>query len=87
MIFERVNVVTIDTDVAVLAVYFQSQLNGKIYMEYEATPNMGCYDTSLHTFDHQMVQTLPEILTVSSDCDSTSYFTGKGRYVLKICEI
>ena len=38
--FERVNVVTIDTDVVVIAVYFQSQLTGKIYMEYGTAPNL-----------------------------------------------
>ena len=32
--FERVNIVTVDTDVAILGIYFQSILNGKIYLQY-----------------------------------------------------
>ena len=59
--FERVNVVSIDTDVVVLAVYFQSQLTGKIYMEYGTAPNLAYYNISLHTFDAQLVQALPGI--------------------------
>ena len=84
--FERVNVVTIDTDFVVLAVYFQSQLTGKIYMEYGTAPNLAYYDISLHTFDAQLVQALPGTNALSG-CDSTSCFIEKGRYVLKICEI
>ena len=84
--FERVHVVTIDTEVVVLAVYFQSQLTGKIYMEYGTAPNLAYCDISLHTFDAQLVQALPGIDAVSG-CDSTSCFIGKGRYVLNICEI
>ena len=30
--FERVNIVTVDTDVAILGMYFQFMLNGKIYL-------------------------------------------------------
>ena len=84
--FEQVNVVTIDTDVVVLAVYFQSQLTGKIYMEYGTAPNLAYYDISLHTFNAQLVQALPGIHALSGG-DSTSCFIGKGWYVLKICEI
>ena len=32
--FERVNVITIDTDVVVLAIYFQELLNETIYLQY-----------------------------------------------------
>ena len=84
--FERVNVATIDTDVVVLAVYFQSQLTGKMYMEYGTAPNLAYYDISLHTFDVQLVQALPGIHALSG-CNSASCFIGKGQYVLKICEI
>ena len=83
---ERVNVVTIDTDVVVPTIYFQSQLTGKIYMKYGTDPNLAYYDISLHTSDAQLVQALPGIHALSG-CDSTSCFIGKGRYVLKICEI
>ena len=67
-------------------VYFQSQLTGKIYMEYGTAPNLAYYDISLHTFDVQLVQALPGIHALSG-CNSTSCFIGKGQYVLKICEI
>ena len=84
--FERFNVVTIDTGVVVLANYFQSKLTGKIYMQFGTAPNLAYYDISLHTFDAQLVQALPEIHAFSG-CDFISCFIGKSRYVLKICEI
>ena len=84
--FKRFNVVTIDTDVIVLADYFQSKLTGKIYMQFGTAPNLSYYNISLHTFDARLVQALPEIHAFSG-CDFTSYFIGKSRYVLKICEI
>ena len=33
--FIKVNIITIDTDVAVLAIYYQLILDGSIYLEYE----------------------------------------------------
>ena len=43
--FERVNIVTVDTDVVILGIYFQSMLNRKIYLQYgtsSATTCMTC---------------------------------------------
>ena len=48
--FERFNVVTSDTDVVVLADYFQSKLAGKISMQFGTAPNLAYYDISLHTY-------------------------------------
>ena len=76
--FERFNTVTIDTDVVVFADYFQSKLTGKIYMQYGTAPNLAYYNISLHTFDAQLVQALPEIHALSG-CDFTSCFIGKSR--------
>ena len=67
-----------DTDVAVFAPYFQSQMNGKIYMEYETAPNLTNLHISLRKFDDQLVRALPGIHAVSG-CDSTSCFTENGR--------
>ena len=68
----------VDTDVAVFAPYFQSQMNGKIYMEYGTAPNLTNLHISLRKFDDQLVRALPGIHAVSG-CDSTSCFTENGR--------
>ena len=83
--FEKVLVVTIGTDVVGLGVYFQLQMNSNIYIEYWTPPYLTYYDISLHTFDDQLVQDLSSIHTVSGS-HSTSYFTEKCRYILKIFE-
>ena len=38
--FERVNIITIDTDVALLALYYQSILKGRIFLEYGTSANI-----------------------------------------------
>ena len=44
--FERVNIITIDTDVAIIAIYFQSILDGKIYLEFGTSTRMQLFDIS-----------------------------------------
>ena len=40
--FERVNIVTVETDVAILGIYFQSMLNRKIYLQYGTSSATSC---------------------------------------------
>ena len=44
--FERVNIVTVDTDVAILAMYFQSMFSAKIYLQYGTSSATTLYDLS-----------------------------------------
>ena len=77
--FERVNIVTVDTDVAILGIYFQSMLNGKIYLQYGTSPATTLYDLPENLSDRSLVQALPG-LHAFSGCDTTSCFKGKGTF-------
>ena len=76
--FERVNIISIDTDVAVLAVYYQSILDGKIFLEYGTATNVQKFDISSNSLNESLVKALPGIHALSG-CDSTSCFSGKGN--------
>ena len=75
--FERVNIVTVDKDVAILGMYFQSMLNGKIYLQYGTSSATTLYDLSENSLDRSLVQALPGLHDFSG-CDTTSSFEGKG---------
>ena len=44
--FERVNIATVDTNVPILEMYFQSMLNGKICLQYRTSSATTLYDLS-----------------------------------------
>ena len=79
--FVKVNIQTIDIDVAVLAIYYQSILDGSVYLEYETSTKTQKYNISSHSLDEPLVKSLPGIHSLSG-CDSTSCFTGKGKDLL-----
>ena len=76
--FAKVNIITIDTDVAILAIYYQSILNGTIFLEYGTSTKVQIYDMSRHSIDESLVRALLGIHALSG-CDSTSCFDGKGK--------
>ena len=45
--FVKVSIITIDTDVAVLTIYYQSISDGSIYLEYETSTKTQKYNISL----------------------------------------
>ena len=57
--------------------YFQSMLNGKIYLQYGTSSANTLYDLSENPLDRNIVQALPG-LHAFSGCDTTSCFEGKG---------
>ena len=75
--FERVNIVTVDTDVAILGMYFRSMLTGKIYLQYGASSAATLFDLSENSLNRSLAQSLPG-LHAFSGCDTTSCFEGKG---------
>ena len=66
--FERANIATVDKDVAILGIYFQSMLNGKIYLQYGTSSAMTLYDLPKNLLDRSLVQALPG-LHAFSGCD------------------
>ena len=75
--FGRVNIVTVDTDVAILGMYFRSMLTGKIYLQYGASSAATLFDLSENSLNRSLAQSLPG-LHAFSGCDTTSCFEGKG---------
>lgn len=84
--FEQVNIITIDTDIAILAIYFQSILDGKIYLEFGTSTRIQLFDILANTMDDRLIHSLPGIHALSG-CDSTSCFEGKGKVkILKLIQ-
>ena len=75
--FERAKLVTADTDVAILGMYFQFMLNVKIYLHYGASSAMTLYDLSENLLDRSFAQALPGLHAFSGS-NTTSCFEGKG---------
>ena len=75
--FERVNIVKVDTDVAILGMYFQSILIGKIYLQYRTSSATTLYDLPKNSLDRILVQALPG-LHAFSGCDTNGCVEGKG---------
>ena len=64
---ERVNIATVDTDVPILEMYFQSMLNVKICLQYGTSSATTLYELSENSLDR----------SAFSGCDTTSCFEGK----------
>ena len=52
--FKRVNIVTVDIDLAILGMYFQSLLNKKIYLQYGASSATTLYDLYGNSLDRSL---------------------------------
>ena len=61
MRFAAVKIVTIDTDVAVLALYFQLNLACKIYLEMGKGRKTALFDISSNTMNAQVKLVLPSL--------------------------
>ena len=77
--FSSVVIKSIDTDVAILALYFASLLNGDLFLEV-STSEKKIYNASMNTVEESAVEALPGIHALSG-CDSTSSFKGKSNLI------
>ena len=71
--FERVNIVTVDRNVAILEMYFQPMLNGKITFNMEHDQQR-CY---IHLFENSLDQSLVQALLglhAFSGCNTISCY-------------
>ena len=69
-------------DVTVSAMYFQSMLSGKIYLQYGTSSATTLYDLSENSLDRSLVRALLGLHAFSS-CKTTSCFEGKAQYFLR----
>ena len=76
--FQSVKIITVDSDVAILALYFASKIKTHIYLEMGTRAKVVVYDITSHTLEHDICEALPGLHSFSG-CDTTSSFSGIGK--------
>ena len=76
--FSGIKIVTVDTDVLVLALYHQLSLSISLYVEIGSGSKAKIFDIRSNTLLSSVSETLPSVHALSG-CDSTSSFTGNGK--------
>ena len=76
--FEQVKIVTVDSDVAILALYFQSKITCNMFLEFGTGNRRVIYDISKHFIEQEICDALPGIHAVTG-CDTTSCFNSIGK--------
>ena len=57
--FQSVKIITVDSDVAILALYFASKIKTHIYLEMGTGAKVVVYDITSHTLEHDICVVLP----------------------------
>ena len=57
--FQSVKIITVDSDVAILALYFASKIKAHIYLEMGTRAKVVVYDIRSHTLEHDICVVLP----------------------------
>ena len=60
--FTTVEIITVDTDVLVLAIYFQEQINVSMYVQIGTAATVRIYDSHSNTIEENVVNALPYLL-------------------------
>ena len=76
--FSSVNIVTVDSDVAILSLYYQTKLDISLYLELGTGSRVRIFNISSKSIDGQITNVLPSLHAISG-CDSTSCFSGIGK--------
>ena len=76
--FPSVNIVTVDSDVAVLSLYYQQRLDVEIYLQMGTGVREKIYKVFSNDLSDDVLKSLPAIHALSG-CDSTSALVGIGK--------
>ena len=76
--FKSVSIITVDSDVAILSLYFQSKLGVEIYLQMATGFREKIYKVGSNDLSPEVLDALPSIHALSG-CDSTSAFSGVGK--------
>ena len=76
--FSSANIITVDSDVAILCLYYQSRINLSLVPEYGIGTKTSVFDIESNTLDDDLKDALPG-LNAFTGCDSTSCFSGQGK--------
>ena len=85
--FTCIRIITVDSDIAILALYYQQQLSVKFFLEYGTGQKTQIFDiSSYQPIFKNLPASLPGLHALSG-CDSTSAFNGIGKIkCLKVLE-
>ena len=70
--YQKVRIVTVDSDIGILALYYQQKIDADICLEIGTGPNLKIIDISTHDLPVDVTDALP-------GCDTTSCFIGIGK--------
>ena len=76
--FQSENIVTVDSDVAILSLFNQSRLDISLSLEYDTGNKANIFDIGSNTVEEDLKESLPG-LHAQTGCDSTNCFTGQGK--------
>ena len=76
--FESVKIVTVDSDVAILSIYYQKRLDLSIHLEMGTGTKTKLFDIKNNEIDDDLQEILPSLHALTG-CDSTSCFNGIGK--------
>ena len=76
--FQSVKIVTVDSDVAILALCLASKIKTHIYHEMGTGAKVVVYDIASNTLEHDICEALPGLHSFSGS-DTTSFFSGIGK--------
>ena len=75
---ENIKIITVDTDVLVLAIYHQQFIDCSIFLEYGTGNHTRLYDIRENSIPPNIINVLPSFHAITG-CDSTSSFSGVGK--------
>ena len=75
---DKVNIVTVDSDVAILSWYYQQEISTRILLEYGTSTKTKIFDINANSLREELVKVLPS-LHAFTWCDSTSSMCGIGK--------
>ena len=76
--FSSANIITVDSDVAIICLYCQSRISLSLVLEYGTGTQTSIFDIESNTLDDDLKDTLPG-LNAFTGCDSTSCFSGQRK--------
>ena len=76
--FESASIITVDSDVAILSMYYQHRLDVKLFLRIGTGSKEKIFDIQTNDLSIDAVDALPVVHALSG-CDSTSSFSGIGK--------
>ena len=85
--FESASIINVDSDVAILSIYYQHRLDVKLFLRIGTGSKEKIFDIQTNDLSIDVADALPAVHTLSH-CDSTSSFSGirKVKFFKTVCK-